>query len=230
MYGLYGWLLTKGQIAYLNARYENSDFVAVYPEIYHGNEAGADIVVRYILAKPGEMSMNGIPGPTSFPEEDLIYSFSKTVYETDGEHTLFLPILNTLLFKDQGKKRTKKAVFSGKKPNLNLHPQECIPLDRKFANDQGALADFLNECEVLYSYDHRSAMFEIARLCGCRVVIFPSDYTRDEFNEYEPGMNGISWWPEDSVPLDIKGFRRHYYWLRTEFSRKLNKFIEETQK
>ena len=51
MWGLYGWLLAKGQIAYVNATYENPDFVAIYPEIYHGNPTGANTVVRYILNK-----------------------------------------------------------------------------------------------------------------------------------------------------------------------------------
>ena len=229
MYGLYGWLLAKGQIAFLNAKFENTDFVAIYPEISHGNPAGANTVVRYILAPPGEMASNGVAGPTKFDDTDLIYSFSKLVYNTDPEHIMFLPILNMHLFKDQKKKRTKSCVFFGKKPDLLLHPKDCIKIDRKFAQDQQALADMLNECKVMYCYDHRTAMTEVARLCGCRIVIFPSDYTKKKFEDYEPGMNGISWGLEENVTLDTVKFREHYQTLRTLFSFRLDQFIEATQ-
>jgi len=229
LYGLYGWLLSKGQIVFLNAKFENKDFVAVYPEIFHGNPAGGDTVVRYILAPLGEMSFGGVPGPTKYNDTDLIYSFSKLVYDTDPEHIMFLPILNMHLFKDQKKKRTKKCVFFGKKPDLNLHPKDCIPLDRRFATDQQALADFLNECQVMYCYDHRTAMTEISRLCGCRVVIFPSNYTKEQFKDYEPGLEGVSWGLKENVKLDIEAFREHYQSLRILFEHRLDQFISNTQ-
>ena len=230
LYGLYGWLLAKGQIAFLNAKFENKDFVAIYPEISHGNPAEANTVVRYILAPPGEMASNGVAGPVKFEDTDLIYSFSKLVYNTDPEHTMFLPILNMHLFKDQKKKRNKKCVFFGKKPSSSVHPKECIPIDRKFAQDQQALADMLNECSVMYCYDHRTAMTEISRLCGCRVVIIPSDYTKKKFEDYEPGLNGISWGLKEEVELDTEAFREHYQSLRILFEHRLEGFIEETQK
>jgi len=228
MWGLFGWLLAKGQVAFMNRR-PDGDVIAIYPEIAQGNPAEAKTVVRYILAPLGEMSSNGVPGPLKYPDTDLIYSFSKLIYKTDNAHTMFLPIINLHQFYDQGKKRTKRAVFFGKKPNTGLHPKDCVAIDRTFAHDQRRLADLLNECEVLYSYDHRSAMFEIARLCGCRVVIFPSNYTKKEFELYEPGMNGITWGPEPTVKLDTKAFRQHYKNMIKTFSRKLDGFIEDTQ-
>lgn len=237
MWGLYGWLLTKGQIVYVNAKYENPDFIAIYPEIYHGNQAGANTVVRYILNTPGVMgspTADGgfLPGPVVFNPDDKIYVFSR-IFDTfgvDDGHILFLPILNLHLFKDQKKKRTKKCVFVGKGQDRGLHPKDCIPIDRKFATDQKALASLLNECEVMYGYDPVSAMYEVARLCGCRIVLLQTKYSRDEWSKYEPGMNGISWGKDEGVPLETKGFRQHYNSLRSLFSRKLNRFIEETQK
>jgi hypothetical protein len=230
MWGLYGWLLSKGQVAYTNATSENpNDFIAIYPEIYQGNEANAGTVVRYLLNKPGAMALYGTPGPTTFDKSDIIYSFSKMYYDTNEKHTLFLPILDLHLFKDQGRKRTKRVVFVGKGKDEGLHPKECIAIDRKFATDQQALAGLLNECDVLYSYDPVSAMTEIARLCGCRVVMLQKTYTKSEYRNYEPGLNGMSFGLDEEVPLDSKGFRAHYYYLRKTFSERLDELIEETQ-
>lgn len=236
MYGLYGWLLAKGQIAHINAVFENKDFVGIYPEIYHGNDLQANTVVRYLLNKPGVMGSVGPDGsfrggPTIFPRSDRIYAFSE-LFNTEGcnkDHILFLPILNLHIFKDQKKARTKKAVFVGKGQNTGLHPQDCVPIDRKFAQDQQALADLLNECEVMYQYDPVSAMSEIARLCGCRVVMLQEEYSKDDYRKYEPGINGISWGLNEEIRLEVDGFRQHYIELRQKFSKQLDIFIDQTQ-
>jgi hypothetical protein len=230
MYGLYGWLLTKGQLVFLNTQVENRDFIAIYPEIYHGNPAGAKTVVRYILAPPGEMAMSGIPGPTSFDPTDKLYSFSRFIMNLDDDHILFLPILNLYLFKDQGKTRTKSCVFVGKGQDTNVHPKEAITIDRQFAQDQQLLADFLNECHTLYCYDFRTAMMDVCRLCGVRVILITSKYSKESYGNYEPGTNGISFNGDEGVKLDVGAFRENYLNLRVIFEKKLDLFIAETQK
>lgn len=237
MWGLYGALLAKGQIVYVNAKFENNDFIAVYPEIVQGNPLGAKHVVRYILNKPGVMSSGGRVGPTEFDASDKLYYFSRLFGEAKNDDGyMFLPILNLHLFKDQHKERTQKAVFFGKGLEYaNLfaepkHPSSAIVIDRSFAQNQQALADLLNECEVLYCYDPVTAMTELARLCGCRIVMINPIYTKEQFKAYEPGMNGISWDKDEEIPLDVKGFTKHYKDLSVEFARKLDFFIEDTQK
>lgn len=232
MYGLRSWLETKGQEVYMNATAEDKNFVAIYPEIYPPtNESGARTVVRYILNKPGTMGLYGKPGPTDFDPNDRIYYFSKLFGKAENEdHYLFLPILDTFVFRDQHRKRTKTCVFIGKGNNKMHHPKDAIFIDRVVAQDQQKLADILNECEVMYGYDPVSAMYEIARLCGCRVVLIQDEYEREEWMNYEPGMNGISWDKDEGVRLDVDGFTKHYAWLRVTFSKKLNRFIKDTQK
>lgn len=231
MWGLYGYLLSRGVIVNINAKYNTDDFVAIYPEIYKGNPVGAKTVVRYILAPLGEMALNGIPGPLEYDETDRIYSFSKFIHPTDDDHTLFLPIIDTHLFKDRGLRRTKKCFYVGKGENTNVHPPQAIEFIRRYASDQNSLATFLNECEVMYCYDFRTAMTEVARLCGCRVVMIPSKYTKEQFMNYEPGMNGITWGlDEGAVELDTPAFRKHYLGLRKTFEKRLDQFIIDTQK
>lgn len=232
MYGLYGWLLSKGMVAYVNASFENKDFVAIYPEIVNGNPMEAENVVRWLLNEPGVMSNGLEPSPTTFPPEDKLYVFSElfNTVGADEEHKMFLPILNTSLFSNlRRRERPHKCVFVGKGINRALHPENCVEIDRNLAQDQVQLADFLNSCEVMYAYDPVSAMYEIARLCGCRVVLFNDKYSKEEFEKYEPGMNGISWGKDEGIQVDSEKFRNHYEEMKDLFSKKLDTFIEKTQ-
>jgi hypothetical protein len=228
MYGLYGSLLAKGQIVFLNqGLYIPS--VGIYPEIYHGNDMNADKVIRWVLQTPGRMSTNGIPGPTVFDETDEIYAFSK-VYDQwglDDDHILFLPIIDQHTFYDQKKKRTKTAYYCARGKNLQKHPQDAIEITRAFATDQQALADLLNECQTLYIYDNITAMMEVARLCGTPIEYWGSD-SLETLQKYEPGMNGIGYHQSD-VKLDTEVFTAHYDYLKMKFDYKLDKFIDHTQ-
>jgi hypothetical protein len=233
MWALCGWLLAKGQIALTNVKFTD-DFVAIYPEIVHGNPFNAKRVIRYILNKPGVMASYGVKGPTVFDKNDQIYVFSR-IYDTfgvDESHLLFLPVLNLHIFKDYKRKRPNTCYFVGKGKDLGLHPKEAIKIDRSNSSNQGQLAEVLNSCSVMYSYENPTAMLEIARLCGCRVVFFPEGarfkYTEKELKEkYEPGMDGVGWGKE--VDLDVKGFRERYKGLIDTFEKKLDRFIYQTQ-
>jgi hypothetical protein len=235
MYGLYSWLIVKGQVAYLN-KYPSKDYIAIYPEITHGDpmNAGKGNVVRYLLNKPGFMPSFGVTGPTTFDESDKIFVFSRIFQDAPEDHILFLPILNMHVFKDQGKKRTKRCIFYGKaiskdSPLPKDYKGTVVTISRKDCQDQQALADLLNECEVIYIYDQVTAMTEIARLCGCRVVLFHFGVTEEDYKKYEPGLNGVSLGGDRMIPLDAEGFRSHYLSLRQIFSRKIDHFIEMTQ-
>jgi len=234
MWGLYGWLLSKGQIAYVNARYDNPNFVGIYPEIYSGNDMNAGTVVRYILQTPGVMGTTdqfGVfrQGPTEFPHTDKIFVFSK-IYDTfgvDDNHLLFLPILNLHLFEAKKQKREKTCYLVGKGKNQFKHPDNSIELSREFASDQKALADLINECHTFYCYDRLSAMMDIARLCGCKVQYY-GEFPKEELAKYETGLNGLGY-GDEGVKLDVEAFREHYKGMVDTFSTKLDTFIELTQ-
>jgi len=235
MWGLFGHLLARGQLAATNVRW-HSRFTAIYPEITHGNPLEGHKVVRYILNKPGFMATFGVPGPTQFDPSDEIYVFSK-IYDTfgvDDEHLLFLPILNMQVFKDQKRVRNKCAYFIGKGRNLKLHPEDAVQIDHRVSIDQQVLANTLNECHTLYTYENPTAMVEIARLCGCRVIFFPqgasTTYTQKQLTEdYEPGMDGVSFVQDEQKELDIPLFRAKYANLMDVFNKKLTRFIDHTQ-
>ena len=234
MWGLYGWLLSKGQIVNVNTKYPDLDFVAIYPEVYHGNPMEAQTVVRYILQKPGMMgkgtpgTSSFRPGPTEFDPNDKLFAFSKLyVKGLPEDHYMFLPILDMHLFCNRKNKRTKKFYYVGKGINTNSHPADAIELPRA-QRDQQNLADILNDCEVLYVYDPVTALSEVARLCGCRVVMFSPIEGFEKY--YEPGMNGISLYKDHGIKLYYTKFRKHYSKMKDIFSKKLDDFIELTQK
>lgn len=236
MYGLYGWLLAKGQVAFMNQYVPNSDHVAIYPEIYPAdNPSNANKFVRYVLQKPATVSAiaedgSSSLGPTEFPKSEDVYAFSKMYYDGLPNHKyMFLPILNMHLFRDEKKKRTKTAYFVGKGDNLHLHPESAKEITRDFAQDQTALKDLLNKCEVLYSYDFASALTEIARLCGCRVILAQDMFSKKDYKKYEPGLSGVSFGEDKGVKLNSDDFRWHYRDLVKTFSDKLDRFIEDTQ-
>jgi len=234
LYGLYGWLLAKGQIAYLNTIVQGTESIGIYPEIYRGNELGASKVVRYILQKPGVMGTTDqygsfSTGPTKFNSDDEIYVFSKIydTFEVSNSHLLFLPIINTHIFKDLHKKRTKTCYLVGKGVNTNQHPKDAIELTRQFATNQTAFSELLNECKMLYGYDHMSAAYDIARLCGCPVTYFGSG-SQLELRGYEPGLQGIDF--GEGSEFNPHAFRMNYQGLIDKFSIKLDRFITETQR
>lgn len=231
LYGLIGWLLAKGQIVVPNG--QGDEFITIYPDVINGNPFNSKRVVRYLLNAPGVMGMGGVPGTTVFHPLDNIYFFSE-LYNTigvDKDHIMFLPILDLHTFKVTNKgKRKHKCKLIGKGKDIHLPETEGLfELTRQFSKNQQALADYLNECEVMYSYDNNSAMFEIARLCGCRVVVIPSLYDKDTFEKYEPGMNGISYGLEENIDLDAVEFTNHYKGMVKTFEDKLEGFINETQ-
>lgn len=232
MYGLYGHLLAKGQLAYLNTLIDVPS-VGIYPEIYYGNDMMAGKVIRYILQKPGMMATpdeNGVmrPGPVAFDPSEEIYVFSRVYDEWNvaDDHVLFLPIIDRHTFFDKKGKRDKVAFYVGKGANFGKHPENAVELKREFAKDQERLAEFLNECETLYVYDRMSAIMEVARLCGCKVVYW-GDMPKEQLEKYEPGMNGLGY--QEEVHLDANAFVSHYVELGRIFSEKLDTFIDHTQ-
>lgn len=235
MWGLFGHLLAKGQLAITNGLWK-TPFTAIYPEIIHGNPLDGQKVVRYILNKPGVMASFGVPGPMTFDKTDEIYVFTR-LYDTfgvDDEHIMFLPILNLSLFKDQKKKRENTCFFIGKGKDMGLHPKDSIKIDAKVSSDQSKLADLFNVCSVLYTYENPTALNEIARLCGCRVVFLEegsmTKFTRKQLTDlYEPTMMGVSFGLKEKQELDTEKFRKHYIGMVKTFEEKLDKFIINTQ-
>jgi len=233
LYGLKAWLEIKGQSVEMNG-VPGINKISIYPEVVFHSPFGTNNVVRYILQKPGLMTTHGVPGPTTF-EGEKVFVFSE-LYNTvgvDEDHKMFLPILNTTLFKDKKKPRSGACVYIRRKPRGPIIDYPI--LTKEFIEDQQALSDYLNSIEIMHFYGPTSAMHDIARLCGCRVVIHPAEdkfkQSKEEFAKYElcQDFNGISWGKDEGKKLDSDAFRQCYIDLRKLMDEKITNFIEMTQ-
>lgn len=205
------------------------DSIGVYPEITWGNPMNTKTVVRWVLNTPGKLR-----GPTEYPSTDLIFPFSELFNSMNlpNERVLFFPILDTDLFRDEGKERDKVAYYVGKGWRFSFYEetsQDSIEISRNHTLDQTVLKDLLNTCKVMYSYDNITAMTEIARLCGCPAVIVPNgEFTKEQYDKHEFGWNGLGWGKNPNY-FNSAEFRQTYLSVREDFYKRLDYFIEVTQ-
>lgn len=154
-------------------------FIAVYPEIIRGNPFGCRTVVRYILNVPGRYCH----GPKSFAKSDILFVYGEEWNKLaklglPPERILFIPSIDLNEFYDMHVPRKGKLYFHGKNKKA-YHPitETALPLGGRTAfvsfESRKMLRERLNECELLYSYDNATAMIDIARLCGCPVMLIP---------------------------------------------------------
>ena len=224
-----------GQVTALNPSYsewrDGFDVISVYPEITFGNPLGTRTVVRYLLNNAGKLS-----GPKQFESSDILFAFSRMFndFNLPEERILFLPVIDVDFFKDAGLNRNKIAYYVGKgwRNDITISIREVgaeVEITKETTTNQLNLRDILQTSKVLYCYDNITGMTELARLCGCPVVIMPNgEYTKEQYNNHEFGWNGLGWGklPED---FDSAKFRETYLQVKEQFYDKLDRFIEITQ-
>ena len=194
--------------------------IAVYPEIYHGNPMGGSVVVRYLLNSPGRFG-----GPESFPETDILFVYSDFHNRESGlnlppERVLMIPSWNTDTFYDMRLKREGCLYYRGKgrQPD-DPEASRYLTVGRFIPGPEGQiqLRETLNRCERLYCYDNATVFAEIARLCGCEVILIP-----------DPRFKGDSQ-PKLPDTRDRGELIRAHLRLEITMHKRLDYFIEITQ-
>jgi hypothetical protein len=136
---------------------------------------------------------------------------------------LRIPAVETDIYTDRHEPRMGAAVYVGK----GTETQRILgatPITLEMRLDRHALADVLNRVGVLYSFDPVSGMNDIARLCGCPVVLL-TDMRRAELDMDWTGV-GLGYVPP---PFDSEAFRAAYLGQFEVFREQLRDFIESTQ-
>ena len=174
--------------------------IAIYPEIVPMNPFNAKTIVRYLLNIPGACSPDY---SASWGEDDILFTYSRlfnTKLKLPNDRVMLIPHIDLDVFYDRKLKRSGRLVYRGKgqqKEDERLKQFPSLGGKESFRGDDGQkiLADSLNHCELLYCYDNATAITEIARLCGCPVVIMPDGiYSKEEHQQHEFwNSGGIVW-------------------------------------
>lgn len=200
------------------------DWIAVYPEIVRGNPWRAPRVVRYVLNHPGKLG-----GDRTYPSSEIVYCFSEMFNDIGlpPDRIMFLPTIELDIYSDRRLPRSGSVFYVGKGRQTREIPG-ALEITNDLKRDRALLAETLNRAEVLYTFDTASAMVEIARLCGCPVVVIPDgEVTREEYDRWV-GWEGIGW-DEVPPPFDSDAVRARYAGLYDQFRERLVDFIRVTQ-
>jgi hypothetical protein len=229
-------LNAAGQVAYVSCQRTNpawktahreppldGEWIAVYPEVVTGNPWNAPHVARYVLNNPGKLGGDKVYDPS---EVVFVYSELFNDIGVGPERLLYLPTVETEIYVDDGVERTCPMYYVGK--GRKTRELEALEVTLAMRLDRYDLAYALNRATVLYTFDNMTGMVDIARLCGCPVVVIPNgEYTREQYGEHV-GWNGIGW---DEMPayFDPVAFRRAYLESYEPFAGQLATFIDITQ-
>jgi hypothetical protein len=195
----------------------DADTTAIYPEIVTGNPWNAPRVVRWVLNTPGRLG-----GDRTYPASEQVFTYSPLFADAP---LLYLPAVEMDIYADRGLPREGALIWAGKS-RVTRHI-EGRAITHAMRLDRYALADALNRAEVLYSFDTMSGMIDVARMCGCPVVVVPDGaFTYDDYDR-EIGWEGIGW-DTTPAPWDPAHFRASYLAKFDTFRSQLARFVEIT--
>lgn len=201
----------------------------IYPEVISGNPLGIPNVARYLLNNAGKLA-----GDKVFPETDELFAFSQLFndFNLPEERILWCPAIETDIFYDFKKERTEPVFYVGKGGKTSDFTNGMFEITKPFCMDQSALAQRLNTATVLYTYDNITGMSDIARLCGCPVVIIPNgEYTKEQYSKHELGLEGISWGLDEGIKeFSSEEFRQKYLDMEGLFRKRLKLLVETLDK
>jgi hypothetical protein len=202
----------------------DDDWIAVYPEVVHGNPWNARHVVRWVLNNPGKLG-----GDKTYHPAEVVFTYHELFNDmgVPPERVLFLPAIETEIYVDRHLPRGGPAFYVGKGRKTRDIPG-AIEITRQMTFDREQVADTLNRASVLYTFDNMTAMVDIARLCGCPAVVIPNgEYTMEQYDR-RVGWEGLGW-DEVPPPFDSDAFRARYLALKDTFDVQIETFIRITQ-
>lgn len=200
----------------------DGDWTAIYPEVISGNPWNAPRVVRYVLNNPGKLGGDKVYDPA-----EIVFVYSP-LFDDMGvgpDRLLMLPTVETDIYRDYGLPRFTAMFYVGK--GRKTRDLDAVEVSMELRLDRERLADALNHATVLYTFDNMTGMVDIARMCGCPVVMIPNgEYTRDQYDQFVD-VEGLGW-DEMPPPFDSAAFRDRYIASYDTFHEQLARFIEVT--
>ncbi|WP_242671852.1 glycosyltransferase [Stutzerimonas kirkiae] len=205
--------------------------IAVYPEVVDGNPLQCDVVVRYLLNKPGF-----IEGKGEYGEDDLFFAYKGDFRLADMpvENRLFLPPIDPNIFcppADPARRVPGRiCYYLGRKARIDpqLLPADAIEITPDYPDSWQGLADIFQQCEYLYMGEASGLGYEAA-LCGCAPVLVSAQWSPIGPNPTSFLAFGLA--PEEIARARrfLPGVRELLEGQRKAFWHELDHFIEVTQ-
>lgn len=198
----------------------HTDCIGVYPEIVADNPAEYFHVVRWKLNK------------AVLPDDGLTYAWASGMGE---DRLLTVDIIEKDLFTPWTGDRHGVAYWVGKgQLDPNVLPANAIEIGRHNFQSRELLAERLKTAEYVISFDPFTAVNLEAVLCGTPVVIHAPNNQWSQQEVLEQGWLrfGIAWNMDEltRAQADVHLAFDHYELLRQEFSRRIDRFVDDTQK
>lgn len=203
----------------------DGNWIVVYPEVVRGNPWNAPHVARWLLNSPGRLG-----GDTTFDPNEVVFVFAEMFNDLrlPPERLLHLPTVEIDIYNDRGLARSGALFYIGKGRQTRDLPG-AVEITPELRADRPKLADALNRAAVLYTFDDATGMTGLARLCGCPVVIIPSNGHHSMAQYALEGTTAGIGWDALPAPFDSAEIRAEQIVLREAFQRQLAEFIRTTQ-
>ncbi|MDP2183251.1 MAG: hypothetical protein Q8K99_11870 [Actinomycetota bacterium] len=181
--------------------------IVVYPEVVFGNPVGGKKVVRWVLNVPGFVG-----GPTDYPAEDLVFTWSKKFLDLPDSRLLSVGSLEHELFNTEGvSEKTIDCFYVGRgiTRGATLLPQTdgLLEITSDYPPTRKEVAALMKKTRTLYSYDDVTQVVSEALLCGCRVVLLPENVELT-LDDREEGDTRISY--EDQLRNFVEVTQAYY--------------------
>lgn len=218
-------------------RQQGVEPIMVYPEVVSGNPLNGNVVVRYLLNRPGFLR-----GGFQYGDNDVIFSFTKNLQlpGVPDNQLLFLPPFDLRVFclpKNPAKRIAGKVCYyQGRSAQAKVDPSllgaDAIEITQTFPDSWEALADIFQQCEYFYCTES-SALAGEAALCGCISVVLPGQWAPLAIGHNETQGFGVAWgntpaqidWARKTLPL----LREKMIQQAIDFWPALDNFIDVTQ-
>lgn len=211
--------------------------IAVYPEITPGNAFHTPYVSRWLLNKPGHLG-----GSIDFLPNEEIFYFDVWIHDAEiYGNRLTLPVADLSIFNNDNNpfntQRSGTCYYANKYLGQGYRiPDEIsknsISLCRDIPLNPTEIAEILRRSTALYCFEESSLITE-ALLCGCPVIMVPTDYMNPDTWNPEMTLPGRGWACEPNVlerlSQEVGQFRLNY---ETHFHFSLDtvrNFIDHTQ-
>jgi O-antigen biosynthesis protein len=177
----------------------DGDWCAIYPEVVSGNPWNAPRVARWVLNVPGKLG-----GDRTYQSSEYVFAWDRLFL--DGVPLLNLPAIEADIYYDRRLPRHGELVYFGKGPRDYTKVHGAYEIHAEMRASRHLLADALNRATLMYCLDDVTGMTEIARLCGCPVLMVST-----------------------GERMEPDGFRERYLARWPVFRKQLATFIEITQ-